>query len=287
MSTVDQPTKTEELRRRRLMAVTFMWEAIRRSGSANPNQFGRWFDAQTATWTHIPKSGSDANAKSGQLKATEDQKKWYPFAKGESPLSKATLSYLARLLPDIYSNHWSGPERLWEALWGPPEDLWSICGASVYQSPLPKPDADPELFAGSGLPFEESLHNFEASLLARHLMYGPELELRDLTESIAMYRLHQSVNRLAKTGGAGAYRCVRICLDAPEVRWHLRSLSAFANFSLYDELNSELVATELDRLKREPSYRTAIDTSDVQAYVLNPREFCSEEQKVELALITP
>lgn len=200
---------------------------------------------------------------------------------------KATLGYLARLFPDIYSNHWSGPDRLWDALWGPSEDSWSICHASVYQSPFPEPDADPELFAGSGLPFEESLHNFEASLLARHLMYGPALELRDLTESIAMYRLHQTVNRLAKIDGAGAYRCVRMCLDAPEVRGHLRSLSAFANFSLYDELNSELISTELDRLKREPSYRAAIGTNDVQAYVLNPSEFCSDEQKLELVLITP
>lgn len=88
MRPVDQPTKSEELRRRCLMTVTFMCEVIRRSGSGNPNQFGRWFDAETTSWTYAPKSAANANAKSGQVKATLGQKKWYRLAKGEFPLSR-------------------------------------------------------------------------------------------------------------------------------------------------------------------------------------------------------
>ncbi|OUL72144.1 hypothetical protein [Paraburkholderia hospita] len=267
------------------MTVTFMSEVIRRSGSANPNQFGRWFDAQTASWTHAPKTTPNANAKIGQVKATLGQKKWYRLAKGEFPLSKTALGNLARLFPRTYNDFGDGPDQLWRALWGAPEDLWMICGAVAYQMPFPDPDEEPEPFTGPVLSFDESLYNFETSLLSRHMRYGDPLELRDLAWSIAMYRLHQTVNRLAKTDGIGAYRCVRMCLDAPEIRWHLRSLSEFAEFSLYDVVNNELILTELDRLRHEPSYRASIGTEDIEAYTRNPSAFCSNEQRMELLRI--
>jgi hypothetical protein len=269
------------------MTVTFMCEVIRRSGSANPNQFGRWFDAETTSWTYAPKSAANANAKSGQVKATLGQKKWYRLAKGEFPLSRTALGHLARLFPDAYNAFWNGPDQLWNALWAPPEDLWMICGANAYESPFPDPDEKPWDFTGPVLSYGESLQNFEASLLSRQLVFGAPLELRDLAESIAMYRLHQTVNRLAKTDGIGAYRCVRLCMDAPEIRWHLRSLGVFAEFSLYDAINDELTSTELDRLTHEPSYRASIGTEDIEAYVRNPSALCSSEQRLELLRTAP
>lgn len=283
MRAVDQPTKSEELRRRCLMTVVLMREVIWWSGTANPNQFGPWFDGQTVSWTYAPKSA--ANAKSGQLKATRGQKKWYRLAKGEFGISQTDLGYLARLFPDTYNQFWNGPDQLWSALWGPSEDLWMICGASVYPSPFRDPNEEPEPFAGPVLTFGESLDNFESSLLGKKLLFGLPLELRDLVESIAMYRLHQTVNRFAKTDGIGAYRCVRMCLDAPEIRCHLRALSAFAKFSLYDAINNELVSMELDRLTHESSYRASVGTEDAEAYARNPSAFCSNEQRMELLRI--
>ncbi|CAB3799636.1 hypothetical protein LMG28688_04966 [Paraburkholderia caffeinitolerans] len=263
-----------------------MHELMRRTGSANPNQFAQWFDEATASWTGEEAPSRKPNKRIKQVTATKEQKKWYRIVRGQQALSPKGLKQLSKLFPDAPQYFLEGPDRLWQALWGPVDQLWTICSCVVYDMPYrPDPEVDPgELFTSPELSFEESLYNFECSLLLRRRQFrDEEIELRDLAESIALYRLHNAVNSLGATDGVGAYRCVRMCMDAVELWDQFDAFNTFSSFCVYGAINGELTEMEIRRLKYEPSYRKSVGVSlaDIEHYAKWPRDFCSEEDRME------
>lgn len=273
-----------------------MHELMRRTGSANPNQFAQWFDEATASWTFEDAQGRGPGEEIKQVTATREQKKWYRIARGQQSLSEKALAQLARLFPDARQYFLEGPERLWEALWGPIHRLWDVCGVVFHDVPF-EPDRGIEsditfvtTYVGPTLKFEESLYNFERALLLRpYEDHENEFQLRDLSDSIAMYRLHQAVNALARTDGVGAYRCVRACMDAVELWDQFDAFNTFSSFCVYEAINRELTEMEIHRLINEPSYRNSvgIGDGDIEEYAKWPRFFCSNKQRMEILRIAP
>ncbi|MBB5506939.1 hypothetical protein [Paraburkholderia atlantica] len=145
-------------------------------------------------------------------------------------------------------------------------------------------------YAAPDLKFDESLYNFECRFF--QLNYCPkddEIQLLDLAHSIAFYRLHQAVNALAQTDGVGAYRCVRMCMDARELWDQFVAFNTFSSFCVYAAINNELTAIEIRRLKNEPSYRKSvgIDLDDIEEYSKWPSTFCTNQQRMEILRIPP
>jgi len=270
-----------------------MHELMRRTGSANPNQFAQWFDKATASWTDEKAQGREPNRKIKQVTATKEQKKWYRIARGQQTLSPKALEQLSRLFTDARQYYLSGPGRLWEALWGPVHQLWAVCAMVSYETPYrPDPEIDPgETHTGPDLSFEESLYNFECGLLLRCGEHHEEelLELRDLSDSIALYRLHQAVNFIGATDGVGAYRSVRMCLDAREISEQFEAFNTFSSFCVYEVINRELTEMEMHRLKHEPSYRKSvgIELDLIEDYAKWPHAFCSNEERMDILHIGP
>jgi hypothetical protein len=272
-----------------------MHELMRRTGSANPNQFAQWFDDATASWTCDESHEHGPDEK--QITATKDQKKWYRITRGQQALSERALGQLARLFPDARQFFLEGPDQLWEALWGPVHRLWDVCACVAYDTPF-VPNSDPDdgitvvgtTFAGPSLKFDESLYNFECGFFRlNECPLDDEIQLFDLSNSIAFYRLHQAVNALAQTDGVGAYRCVRMCMDARELWDQFVAFSTFSSFCVFEAINSELTEIEIRRLRNEPSYRKSvgIDVDDIEEYAKWPTTFCTNQQRMEILRIPP
>ena len=269
-----------------------MHELMSRTKSANANQFGKWFDSSTRHWSRVQSKHNADSIEAQRAGTQEDSKKWYRIVRGEQALSERGLQDLQRLFPDAVRYFDEGPDRLWEAMWGDVDSLWSICGALVHAYEFPDParkidkstlsDPSPlELVTGPELSFEESLNNFEGSLLS-YRQFGHEISLRDLSESIALSRLHAAVNRLCKTDGVGAYRCVRLCLDDEGVSLTLKALGEHSScIDIYETVSKELADTEIRRLQEDPSYRESVGVTDLVGYACNPAAFCSNEARVE------
>lgn len=274
-----------------------MHELMRRTGSANPNQFAQWFDDATASWTceELQEHGPDERIK--QVTATKDQKKWYRIARGQQALSERALGQLTRLFPDARQYFVEGPDQLWEALWGPVHRLWDVCACIAYDVPfVPNSESDEGLpvivttYAGPDLKLDESLCNFERSLLmwADHPDV-PEFQLFNLSNAVAFYRLHHALNALAQTDGVGAYRCVRMCMDARELWDQFVAFSTFSTFCVFEAINDELTEIEIRRLKNEPSYRKSvgIDVDDIEEYSKWPTTFCTNQQRMDILRVRP
>lgn len=274
-----------------------MHELMRRTGSANPNQFAQWFDDATASWTceELQEHGPDEKIK--QVTATKDQKKWYRIARGQQALSERALGQLSRLFSDARQYFAEGPDQLWEALWGPVHRLWDVCACIASDTPfVPNSDSDDgatvivATCAGPDLKLDETLYNFERGLLQwEDHPHDREFRLFDLSNSIAFYRLHQAVNALAQTDGVGAYRCVRMCMDARELWDQFVAFNTFSSFCVFEAINSELTEIEIRRLKNEPSYRKSvgIDLDDIEEYAKWPSTFCTNHQRMEILRIAP
>ncbi|CAJ7592234.1 Uncharacterised protein [Burkholderia pseudomallei] len=270
-----------------------MHELMRATGSANPNQFAQWFDDATASWQSEHAQADMRDKKIKQVTATKDQKKWYRIARGQQALSPKALEQLTKLFPDALQYFLNGPARLWEALWGPVYKLWGICATVSYETPYrPDPEIDPgETETGPELSFEASLYNFECGLLQRCREYRDDelLRLRDLSNSIALYRLHQVVNSIGATDGVGAYRCVRMCLDSEELRDQFYAFSTFSSFCVYETINGELIEMEMRRLRDEPSYLESVGVGIdlIKDYAWWPHAFCSNEERMDILHIGP
>jgi hypothetical protein len=282
-------TSTELQRRSCIRTIALMHELMRRTKSANTNQFAKWFDSATAHWSRPLKIEP-------QRPGTEGNKRWYRIVRGEQAITEPGLEELQRLFPDAIRYFEEGPDRLWEAMWGDVDSLWSICGAVVHAFEVPdavrKTDksslADSltfELLAGPALSFDESLYNFECSLLSRK-QQGEEISLRDLADSIALYRLHTAVSRLCKADGVGAYRCVRLCLENERIAATLQALRAHrASIDIYAAVSTDLTNMELWRLRAEPTYRESVRGADFAAHALCPAASRSDEARMELLKI--
>lgn len=259
-----RPERTDaEKLRGRMRTVALVRELAWRVGAANPHQFAGWFDERTGV-------------------STQTMGKWRFNFNGERPLSEQQLNWLSIFpeLGNVRRFYLAGPADLWRALWGEDaNELWALCGHHVHPYAYDDPDTllritDAVLLSGPGLCFEESLYNFECSILLGQ-QYGQALDLRNLTESIAFCRLHQAINRIARIDGVGAYRCVRMCFDDDGVSDHLSRLG------IREMLDQELTRTEVARLESEPSYRAAVGVDDVDSYARNPFKFCSIVERME------
>ena len=254
-----RPTRTHsEHLRGRIRTVTLMRELARRVGAENPHQFAGWFDKHTGMETQA--SG-----------------KWRLNFNGDRPLSPQQLQLLSRLDCDVPRLYDDGPADLWRALWGDVRDLWSLCRTRFSNF---GPMLDDRIWSAiddefsDEKPFGSTLREFEGELLLADA-YGEPLTLRYLTEAIALYRLHQHMNCIAPSDvdGAGAYRCVRMCLDDDVVRTELNLLGTL------DLLAEQLADMELGRLTNERSYNAAVAVKNKAEYVRSPRAFVSEDSR--------
>ncbi|MFM0518430.1 hypothetical protein PQR08_13440 [Caballeronia jiangsuensis] len=284
----------ELLRRRRIRTIVVMHNLMARVGAVNANQFAKWFDLSTEGWSRTtgPELISDIAT---QIAETQDSKKWYRIVSGAQPLSERSLSNLQRLFPDARRIFSDGPERLFEALWGDIDDLWSVCRVEVhaYEFPDPKRPADVsafnpddlEMFADASLSFEESLENFECSLLL-YKRFGQELTINCLSEAIAFHRIHGAISRLCKVDGVGAYRCVQMCLNDQAIAMQLKKFNLHrATIDVYESISNELFNAEVRRLQTDVEYRKSVGAEDFAEYARNPESLCSADARAELLRI--
>ncbi|KAK48597.1 hypothetical protein BG58_30615 [Caballeronia jiangsuensis] len=271
-----------------------MHDLMARVGAVNANQFAKWFDLSTEGWSRTT-TAELASDMATQVAETQDSKKWYRIVSGAQPLSERSLSNLQRLFPDARRIFFDGPERIFDALWGEIDTLWSVCRVvgHAHEFPDPKrpvdvstfdPD-DLEVLADASLSFEESLYNFECSILA-YREFGDELTIDCLSEAIALYRIHDAISRLCKVDGVGAYRCVRMCLNDQAIATQLRKFNSHrATINVYESISNELFTAEVRRLHNDLEYRKSVGAEDFAEYARDPESLCSSEARAELLRI--
>jgi hypothetical protein len=282
------------LQRRRIRTIVLMHDLLARVGAVNANQFAKWFDSTTESWPRRI-AAEPAGDMTTQVAETQDSKKWYRIVSGAQPLSERSLSYLQRLFPDARRIFLDGPGRIFEALWGEIDTLWLVCRAvgHAYEFPDPKqpvdistfdPD-DLEVLADASLSFEESLYNFECSVLTSK-EYGDELTIDRLSEAIALYRIHHAISKLCKVDGVGAYRCVRMCLNDRAIATQLRKFKSHrATIDVYESISNELFTAEVRKLHNDLEYRKSVGAEDFAEYARNPESLCSADARAELLRI--
>gem|GEM_PF-2325925 len=247
-----------------MRTVALMQELARRVGADNPNQFARWFDEQ-----------ADAT--------TQESGKWRHNFNGNRPLSGQQLNWLSKRpeFEDVQAAYRAGPSDLWLAMWSDHKDLWPLC-RTRYCTAGPSLDGciwqalAPDDWGNDERGYCEAMREFEGELLLAEA-YAEPLELRHLTEAIALYRIHHFVNSIAPTkiDGSGAYRCVRMCTDNFALLLQLEALG------VYELLVSELVAHEAAQLEISRTYRAAIPVTDFQIdrYLAQPQAAIPESQR--------
>lgn len=239
-----------------------------RTGCINVNQFGAWI-----------------NRKSERLgwRDTQHSKKWYKLIDGEftHPPVKS-VHMLGQLFRDAEHIYYDGPSNLWRALWGNASDpavLWPLCrtrfdseGAWFNEIIWEEIEAN----CNEERTFRDTIREFEEELLIARA-YGEILTLAHLTEAIALYRLHQATNSLARSDvdGVGAYRCIQHCLNDPGIFLELVSYDGF------DLVRNELIEIEIGRLTAERSYRESIGLhiDQVDWYIDDPLSWIDDDTR--------
>jgi hypothetical protein len=189
------------------------------------------------------------------------------------------LGQLFRDAEHIYND---GPSNLWRALWGNASDptvLWPLCRTRFdSEGPWFNEIIWEEIEANRNdeRTFRDTIREFEGELLLA-MAYGEILTLAHLTEAIALYRLHQATNSLARSDvdGVGAYRCIQHCLNDPGIFLELVSYDGF------DLISNELVEMEIGRLTTERSYLESLGLhSDlVEWYVDDPLSWIDDDAR--------
>ncbi|WP_225032559.1 hypothetical protein [Paraburkholderia sp. XV] len=192
------------------------------------------------------------------------------------------LRMLGQLFPHAETLYHDGPANLWRALLGDARDpsvLWPLCRTRFSDNgPWYNETTWNEIAAEfvDERSFRETIREFEGELLLAkaHKQY---LTFNHLTEAIALYRLHQTINRLAVSDvdGVGAYRCVRLCLSDRAIKYFLD------RFDGYDFVRDELVNLEIFRLNTEQSYfeSVGIQRHQVLMYAMNPLPWIEDETR--------
>lgn len=261
---MSRPRNSKDKQRLQLKTVALMNGLRIRTGAQNVSQFSEWINQRTEHlgWPDM-----------------KDSNKWYKYFKGDvSQEPRRVLRLLKELFPETFSFFNEGPARIWTAMWSQSaETLWSICGFTGCEYPDQYSD-EGTCLTGQPLAFCESAYNFECSLLMK-IDFGETLELRDLTDSIAIYRIHQMINSIHKTDEIGPYRCVRICLDDTNIISELKSLG------IYELIDEELTKTEIARLKSEPCYRISVGAEDLDFYASHPFLHCPIQERMSMLRI--
>jgi hypothetical protein len=243
----------------KLRARTMMSLLMEKTACQNVNQFGAWVnnESERLGWND-----------------TQQSNKWYKLTNGsltkrpDKPI--AMLGQLFHGAEQIYEN---GPANLWRALWGDatnPAVLWPLCRTRIdsngpWLDDITWKEIEAKLL--DERTFREAIREFEGELLLA-MAYDQPLSLNHLTESVALYRLHQTTNCLARSDvdGVGAYRCIRLCLDDPGIA------SKLSNYSALNVVRDELIEMEIGRLIRERSYLASvgIERNQIELYANDP-----------------
>jgi hypothetical protein len=253
------PKSAKDVEIVKLRTRTVISVLMKRIGCLNANQFGAWINKESERlgW-----------------KDTQQSNKWYKLIDGRlTNRPDKTIVMLSQLFDDAEHVYNDGPANLWRALWGnaaDPSVLWPLC-RTRFDSNGPWLDEitwkDIEAKYLNERTFRETIREFEGELLLA-MAYDEPLTLNHLTESVALYRLHQATNCLARSDvdGVGAYRCIRHCLDEPRVRLELNSYNAL------NLLHAELVKIEIERLTTERSYLASVGIQghQVELYANDP-----------------
>jgi hypothetical protein len=234
----------------------------------NLNQFGAWINRESEKlgWPD-----------------TQSSNKWYQLMEGrlkKPPVDVVRM--LNQIFPYAEALFHDGPSNLWKALWGDSRDphvLWPLCRTRFSDNgPWHNKIAwrGIETQSVSERTFHETIREFEGQLLLA-VAYDQCLTLNHLAEAVALYRLHHEINCLAVSDidGIGAYRCIRICLTQPSIRYQLEW------FDAYDFIRDELVNLEVSRLTTERSYfkSVGIEPHQLLSYAINPLSWIDDETR--------
>lgn len=244
-----RPRNSQEKLKLQLRTIALMNVLRLRVDAENPSQFSEWVNQKSEHLGWPDMKGSN---------------KWYKYFRGDigqDPLR--VLKLLRELFPDVFSIFYDGPDRIWTALWSDDSDeLWQICSYQDIAYGC-QPDNETIELVGREPFFQDSAYNFECSLLTNRSL-GQALDLRDLSESIALYRIHMDINKKTRTDETAPYRCVKLCLDSEEIT------GALINLGVYDYVQDHLTNVEIGRLESERCYRKAIGNINIMTYADNP-----------------
>ncbi|GKT16308.1 hypothetical protein AVHY2522_11220 [Acidovorax sp. SUPP2522] len=113
---------------------------------------------------------------------------WQALFKGVRPLSAARLRALSAVeaWSDATTLYENGPENLWRAMWGPPDQLRLVIADELNECRS----------------FDQVVAEFEGELLLAHEYRAP-LTLVHLAKAIALYRLQYEILGLSDAGVSG------------------------------------------------------------------------------------
>jgi hypothetical protein len=214
---------------------------------------------------------------------TQTSNKWYKLDNGDFKNYPARpIEMLGQLFNDAKLIFEDGPANLWRALWGDavdPSVLWPLCRTRICSDGPWLDDAEwkvAEATSVSPRTFHQTIREFEGELLLA-LCYREPLSLNHLTEAIALYRLHQTINSLAVSDvdGIGLYRCIQYCLEATGIFHEL------SDYGGYDLVRNELMSMELKRLDEDRAYRASIGIAEheVADYASAPLSWITDDDR--------
>lgn len=260
-----RPRTAKERQRLQMKTIAFMNALRLRVSAQNPSQFSEWIN-------HVsePLGWSDM----------KDSNKWYKYFRGDvSQVPTRMLRLLNEIFPDAHSLFHEGPDRIWSAMWAEDvTDLWQICSFLGYEYE-DQEESEKTCLAGNTLKFSETAYNFECNLILNTELED-QINLSLFTEAIAIYRIHEMINKIHRTDDVGPYRCVKMCLDTQKVTNELKSLG------IYEFIYNEVIRTEISRLTNESYYRVSVGTHDATGYALDPFLHCSITERMETLRIS-
>lgn len=218
-----------------------MWELSHRAAQPWPDLFANWFDQQMMS------KGLHNRAN------TAENNRWIASFKGRTALQAEQLDLLQELFGDAHDFYYKGPSNLWIALWGEPDELWSLCKTKLNTDAHFLEDSDwKEIISSKNneLDICEALRIFEGEVMLATESNFQDLPFGYFVEAIALYRLHSYASKIFKlnSDGIGAYRSLFQCALNADTKITLFFLGIFS------DIKEELISMEIEKIKANKNY---------------------------------
>jgi hypothetical protein len=234
-----------DVQRSCIRTVALMNALGKRVGAKSINNFSRIFDDTFASFE------SD-ECKKGM--STEYRNTWYPFFKGERPITDKQLKRLICIDDQVDLLYNEGPSRLWMAMWGDVSDLIEIIRG--YSTSL------------SQMPFHYITK--QVPRLIRDIADGGRV-IEDLVWAISYYRYLREmqpnvlvdVENYPVTQASCAWVLLESCMNDSFIASELDVIG------IRTQVANELSAQELERTRQIPFEQRLMDASLIPKFVVD------------------
>ncbi|MET0107424.1 MAG: hypothetical protein ABW084_00860 [Candidatus Thiodiazotropha sp.] len=234
-----------ELQRNCIRTIALMNTLSKKVGAKSINNFSRIFD------------DTFSNLEIDECKdavSTEYRNTWYPFFKGERPITDKQLKRLICIEDQVDLLYTEGPSKLWVAMWGDVSDLIEII--RDYNASL------------SQMPFHYITK--QVPHLIRDIVDGGRV-IGDLVWAISYYRYLKEmqpnvlvdVENYPVTQASCAWVLLESCMNDSFISSELDALGIRA------QVTNELSAQEIERMRQIPFEQRLTDAELIPKFVVD------------------